>query len=62
MEGNGGALRVDDGEDAPAGSDGNEEADEDGDATATTTAVFPNDGDGWNDDGARLERRQRRRS
>lgn len=60
--GNGGALRVDDGDDAPVVSDGGEGADEDGDATAITTAVFPSDGDGWSDGGARLERRRRRLS
>ncbi|BAD72486.1 calcineurin B-like protein [Oryza sativa Japonica Group] len=39
-----------------------ERADEDGDDLATTTATFPSDGDGWNDGGARLERRRRRQS
>jgi hypothetical protein len=39
-----------------------EGADEDGDDLASTTAVFPSDGDGWNDGGARLERRRRRQS
>nr|BAD03925.1 hypothetical protein [Oryza sativa Japonica Group]BAD13286.1 hypothetical protein [Oryza sativa Japonica Group] len=47
--GNGEALRVDGGDDAPAVFGGGKGADEDGDATAITTAVFPNDGDGWND-------------
>nr|AAM01008.1 unknown protein [Oryza sativa Japonica Group] len=36
-------------------------ADEDGDATATTTAAFPSDGDDWSDGDARLERRRQRR-
>jgi Domain of unknown function (DUF834). len=60
--GSGEALRVDDGDDAPAVFGGSEGADEDGDATASTTAAFPSDGDGWNDGGARLERRRRRQS
>nr|BAD10535.1 hypothetical protein [Oryza sativa Japonica Group] len=57
----GGGLRVDGDGGAPVVFGGGEGADEDGDATATTTAVFPSDGDVWNGGGARLERRRRRR-
>nr|AAM01048.1 Hypothetical protein [Oryza sativa Japonica Group] len=57
----GGEDRVDGGDGAPAVNSDCEGADEDGEATATTMTTFPSDGDDWNDGGARLERRRRRR-
>ena len=58
----GGGLRVDGDGGAPVVFGGGEGADEDGGDLASTTAVFPSDGDSWSDGGARLKRRRRRRS
>nr|ABA97264.1 retrotransposon protein, putative, unclassified [Oryza sativa Japonica Group] len=57
----GDGLRVDGDGGAPAVFGGGGAVDEDGDATATTMATSPSDGDDWSDGEARLERRQRRR-
>nr|AAP50982.1 hypothetical protein [Oryza sativa Japonica Group]ABF97987.1 retrotransposon protein, putative, unclassified [Oryza sativa Japonica Group] len=57
----GGDDWLDDDGGVPAVDSDGRGADEDGDATATTMATSPSDGDDWSDGGARLERRRRQR-